>query len=102
MEIKELKEKINQLKQEQEKKLNEIKTLYEKKISEFEKILKPIIEKEKERIEIIAFNKLNDNVNLINDFNKINVENMKNKTIVNIIFNYYKKYINTKNKYYLF
>ena len=82
IEIKDLNEKINRLKQEQIKQLNEIKTLYEKKISEFEKILSPIIEKEK-RNEIIAFNKLNDNVNLINDFTNINVENMKNKTIVN-------------------
>ena len=95
MEIKDLKETINMLSQEQEKKFNEIKNIYERKISEFENILSPIIEKEKEkRNEIIAFNKLNDNVNLINDFNKINVENMKNKTIVNIIFNYNKKYLN--------
>ena len=84
IEIKDLNEKINRLKQEQIKQLNEIKTLYEKKISEIENILSPIIEKEKEkRNEIIAFNKLNDNVNLKKDLNKINVENMKNKTIVN-------------------
>ena len=60
--------------------------MYEKKISKIENILNPIIEKEK-RNEIIEFNKLNDNVNLINDFTNINIENMKNKTIVNIIFN---------------
>ena len=94
MKIKDLNEKINRLKQEQGKKLNEIQNVFERKISEIENILSPIIEKEKEKNEIIAFNKLNDNVNLINDFTNINVENMKNKTIVNIIFNYNKKYLN--------
>ena len=82
MKIKDLNEKINRLKQEQGKKLNEIQNVFERKISEIENILSPIIEKEK-RNEIIAFNKLNDNVNLINDFTNINVENMKNKIIVN-------------------
>ena len=56
--------------------------MFERKISEIENKLKPIIEKE--RIEIIAFNKLNDDVNLINDFTNINIENMKNKTTANI------------------
>ena len=83
-EIKDLKETINILKQDQEKKLNEMKNVYERKISEMENILNPIIEKEKERKEIIEFNKLNDNVNLINDFTNINIENMKNKTTANI------------------
>ena len=82
-EIKDLKETINILKQDQEKKLNEMKNVYERKISEMENILNPIIEKEKERKEIIEFNKLNDNVNLINDFTNINIENLKNKTIAN-------------------
>ena len=61
-----------------------MKNVYERKISEMENILNPIIEKEKERKEIIEFNKLNDNVNLINDFTNINIENMKNKTTANI------------------
>ena len=61
-----------------------MKNVYERKISEMENILNPIIEKEKEIKEIIEFNKLNDNVNLINDFNNNNIENMKNKTTANI------------------
>ena len=61
-----------------------MKNVYERKISEMENILNQIIEKEKERKEIIEFNKLNDNVNLINDFTNINIENMKNKTSANI------------------
>jgi len=84
-EINDLNKKLNKLNQEQEKKLNEIENVHEIKASEIEKIsvIKKEKEKEKEKNEIIKFNKLNDNVNLIIDFNNINVENMKNKTIVN-------------------
>ena len=82
-EIKDLKKEINQLKQEQEKKLNEIKKIFERKNFTNENILNPIIVKEKEKKEIIKYDKVNDNVNLINDFTNINFENMKNKTIAN-------------------
>ena len=57
--------------------VNEIENKYEKKISDIENLINPTIEKENERNEIIKFNKLNDNVNLINDFTEIDVENMR-------------------------
>ena len=82
--INDLKEKMEQLKQEQETKINEIENKYEKKISDIENLINPIIEKENERNEIIKFNKLNDNVNLVNDFTEIDVENMRiEKNIAN-------------------
>ena len=75
---------MEQLKQKQETKINEIENKYEKKISDIENLINPIIEKENERNEIIKFNKLNDNVNLINDFTEIDVENMRiEKNIAN-------------------
>ena len=76
-EIKELKEIINQLKKEQEQKLNELQNKY----LEYEKVLKPLLEEYKTQKE---FNEYNDNVNLINNFNLIDVNKMKNiKTIAN-------------------
>ena len=74
-EIKELKEIINQLKKEQEQKLNELNNKY----LEYEKVLKPLLKEYYKE-----FNEYNDNVNLINNFNLIDVNKIKNiKTIAN-------------------
>ena len=76
-EIKELKDIINQLKKEQEQKLNELNNKY----LEYEKVLKPLLEKYQTQKE---FNENNDNVNLINNFNLIDVNKIQNiKTIAN-------------------
>ena len=68
-EIKELKEIINQLKKEQEQKLNELNNKY----LEYEKVLKPLLKE----YSLKEFNEYNDNVNLINNFNLIDVNKMK-------------------------
>ena len=77
-EIKELKDIINQLKQEQEKKLNELQN----KLSENEKVLKPLLEEYNEKEVQKEFNENNDNVNLINNFNIIDVNKMEEIKII--------------------
>ena len=79
-EINKLKEINEKLKKNKEKELDIIKNLPKQKIKEKEKEKIPQLNKEKEKQKnefIIKYNELNDNVNLINDFNNINVENMK-------------------------
>ena len=89
----EIKEEINQLKEEQEKLLNQIQ--HKDQINP--KIKIPLVEKDKKEIkknQVINFNKFedNDNVNLINDFNSIKIENMKVSKVIaiNIKINYIK------------
>ena len=89
----EIKEEINQLKEEQEKLLNQIQ--HKDQINP--KITIPLVEKDKKEIkknQVINFNKFedNDNVNLINDFNSIKIENMKVSKVIaiNLKINYIK------------
>ena len=89
----EIKEEINQLKEEQEKLLNQIQ--HKDQINP--KIKIPLVEKDKKEIkknQVINFNKFedNDNVNLINDFNSIKIENMKVSKVIaiNLKINYIK------------
>ena len=102
-EINKLKEINEKLKKNKEKELDVIQNLPKQKITEKEKISQqnkekipqknkekiPQLNKEKEKQKqeneiIIKHNELNDNLNLINDFNNINIESMKvTKSIAN-------------------
>ena len=82
-EIKKLKESINIFKKEQEEKIKQIQNKSELKFTEFERYLKPFFDKQKEK-ELKEFNRLNDNVNLLNDFKNFNVDKMEiKKDLVN-------------------
>jgi len=81
-EIKKLKETINSLKQGKDGKILGNYNIDEQKILDIEKKLNPLLEewKEKEKKEVVKYNEINDNVNLLNDF-KFN--NFDTKTDIN-------------------